>query len=58
MNLGTAYLELNAIGGSGGMDNISHGHPIQVQEFRRPEFEVKATAEKARSSPAAARRLR
>ena len=44
MNLGTAYLELNATGGSGGVDNTAYGHPIQVQEFRRPEFEVKATA--------------
>ena len=44
MNLGTAYLELNATGGSGGVDNTGYGHPIQVQEFRRPEFEVKAIA--------------
>ena len=44
MNLGTAYLELNATGGSGGVDNTGYGHPIPVQEFRRPEFEVKATA--------------
>ena len=44
MNLGTAYLELNAAGGSGGVDNTGYGHPIPVQEFRRPEFEVKATA--------------
>ena len=44
MNLGTAYLELNATGGSGDVDNSAYGHPIQVQEFRRPEFEVKATA--------------
>ena len=58
MNLGTAYLELNATGGSGGVDNTGYGHPIQVQEFRRPEFEVKATAEKAPSLRAAARRLR
>ena len=44
MNLGAAYLELNATGGSGGVDNTGYGHPIQVQEFRRPEFEVKAAA--------------
>ena len=44
MNLGSAYLELNAMGGPGGVDNTGHGHPFQVQEFRRPEFEVKATA--------------
>ncbi len=44
MNLGTAYLELDATGGVGGVENTGHAHPIQVQEFRRPEFEVKATA--------------
>ena len=44
MNLGQAILELNATGGSGGADNTNYGYPIQVQEFRRPEFEVKTTA--------------
>ncbi len=43
MNLGYAYLQLDAIGGSGA-DNRSWGHQLQVQEFRRPEFEVKVTA--------------
>ena len=40
MNLGPAYLQLDAIG-SGSLDGRSYGHQIQVQEFRRPEFEVK-----------------
>jgi len=43
MNLGYANLELTLSGGpaaSGGQ----HGHGFQVQEFRRPEFEVKAEA--------------
>ncbi len=44
MNLGTANLELNATGGAGDVENTGHAHPIQVQEFRRPEFEVKAAA--------------
>jgi len=40
MNLGPAYLQFDAIG-SGNLDGRSYGHQIQVQEFRRPEFEVK-----------------
>ena len=40
MNLGPAYLELDAIGGRQRRPR-SYGHQIQVQEFRRPEFEVK-----------------
>jgi alpha-2-macroglobulin len=42
MNLGPAYIQLDAIGG-GNIDMRSFGHQIQVQEFRRPEFEVKTT---------------
>src|SRR5215468_2799650 len=43
MNLGSAYLALKAEG------NLSAqyrewNHPIRVQEFRRPEYEVKTTA--------------
>ena len=37
MNLGPAILAVEAPGGS-------HRHQLDVQEFRRPEFEVKATA--------------
>jgi uncharacterized protein YfaS (alpha-2-macroglobulin family) len=44
MNLGPAGLELTAEGGSGGVDNLQTYHQFQVQEFRRPEFEVKTTA--------------
>ncbi|MBD0326558.1 MAG: hypothetical protein ICV68_09000, partial [Pyrinomonadaceae bacterium] len=44
MNLGSARLELYAQGGSGGVMNTSSTHSFQVQEFRRPEFEVKAQA--------------
>ncbi len=40
MNLGTAYLQLDAAV-AGNYDNRSYGHAIEVQEFRRPEFEVK-----------------
>ena len=42
MNLGPAYLQIDAIGGSGA-ENRSYGRQIQVQEFRRPEFEVKVS---------------
>jgi alpha-2-macroglobulin len=42
MNLGHANLELYATGGSGGVMNTTSAHSFQVQEFRRPEFEVKA----------------
>lgn len=42
MNLGDAPLELTATG-SGAFDSRQIVLTIQVQEFRRPEFEVKAT---------------
>ncbi len=44
MNLGDAYLQLEATGGSAAVENRSFGHRIAVQEFRRPEYEVKTTA--------------
>ncbi len=44
MNLGDAYLQFQAGGGSIAVENGWFSHPIPVQEFRRPEFEVKATA--------------
>ena len=44
MNLGDAYLEFLAQGGTGTGTDRGHGHQIQVQEFRRPEFEVAAQA--------------
>jgi len=43
MNLGNAYLMLNAEGGFTAQRN-QHNHSIRVQEFRRPEYEVKTTA--------------
>jgi hypothetical protein len=44
MNLGYATLELTARGLSASLDGATHGHSFQVQEFRRPEFEVKTIA--------------
>ncbi len=43
MNLGNTALELNLSGGPAA-DGAQHTHTFQVQEFRRPEFEVKANA--------------
>ncbi|HEY0545192.1 MAG TPA: alpha-2-macroglobulin family protein [Pyrinomonadaceae bacterium] len=42
MNLGYTQLELNAVGSI--TDGNQYQHTFQVQEFRRPEFEVKAQA--------------
>ncbi len=39
-NLGNAYLELNLEGV--GLSGTTSSHPFQIQEFRRPEFEVTA----------------
>jgi len=44
VNLGTAWLSLEA-NRVGGLDGLRHDHPVQIQEFRRPEFEVSASAE-------------
>jgi uncharacterized protein YfaS (alpha-2-macroglobulin family) len=41
MNLGNAGLQLEAQGAPG-VGGTEHGHSFQVQEFRRPEFEVTA----------------
>jgi hypothetical protein len=43
MNLGNTALELNLSGGPAA-NGAQHNHVFQVQEFRRPEFEVKANA--------------
>jgi len=45
VNLGTAYLNLNAQVNLGGLDGTTYGHTLQIQEFRRPEFEVTARNE-------------
>lgn len=42
MNLGPAFLEVSTT--APGIALTAHGHAIQVQEFRRPEFEVGAQA--------------
>jgi alpha-2-macroglobulin len=44
-NLGTAYLRLQAVGSLSGLDGREYGHLLQVQEFRRPEFQVSARNE-------------
>ncbi|HWW74238.1 MAG TPA: MG2 domain-containing protein, partial [Pyrinomonadaceae bacterium] len=44
MNLGNANVQFVADGGAG-LSNVQYGHGFQVQEFRRPEFEVTARAE-------------
>ena len=45
VNLGVAQLYLSADGSLGGLDNLQDYHNFQVQEFRRPEFEVTARNE-------------
>jgi hypothetical protein len=47
VNLGTAYLNLSAQGNLGGLDGTGYNHPFQIQEFRRPEFEVTTRSETA-----------
>ncbi len=43
-NLGNAMLQLETVGASAPAEGRQHQHYFQVQEFRRPEFEVKAKA--------------
>jgi uncharacterized protein YfaS (alpha-2-macroglobulin family) len=45
MNLGSAEVEFETHDPEGGFDEESHIHNFQVQEFRRPEFEVTAKTE-------------
>jgi alpha-2-macroglobulin len=40
VNLGHGTLQIT---GSGGLAGANHAHSVQIQEFRRPEFEVKAS---------------
>ena len=42
MNLGSAYLRLELVGSAA--SGNEYAHRLQVQEFRRPEFEVSASA--------------
>ncbi len=44
-NLGSAELHLTAAGNLGSLDATEHNHLFQIQEFRRPEFEVAARNE-------------
>ena len=44
-NLGTAQLSLSAVGDLGGLTGQEFYHQFQVQEFRRPEYEVNARNE-------------
>ncbi|MFL6278036.1 MAG: alpha-2-macroglobulin family protein [Blastocatellia bacterium] len=44
MNLGYANLQLEARAVSVALSNLNYNHQVQVQEFRRPEFEVTAQA--------------
>ncbi len=45
VNLGYAYMTFNAEGSLGGMFSQPFQHSFQIQEFRRPEFEVTARNE-------------
>src|SRR5262249_3254960 len=44
VNLGFAHLELRAEGAPSEFEGRKHSHRFQIQEFRRPEYEVKASA--------------
>lgn len=44
VNLGRAVVEIIADGDKEKLSGLDHQHVFQVQEFRRPEFEVKVTA--------------
>lgn len=44
-NLGYANIRLHAEGGPGGLSDRGYYHNFQIQEFRRPEFEVTARNE-------------
>lgn len=46
-NLGYANLQLGAVGSLGTYNSYSFNHSFQIQEFRRPEFEVSARNETA-----------
>jgi uncharacterized protein YfaS (alpha-2-macroglobulin family) len=45
VNLGYARLQLSAEGDLSGLDGLQYSHGFQIQEFRRPEFEVTARNE-------------
>ncbi len=43
-NLGAASVQFS-LGGNGGLNNPTYGHSFQIEEFRRPEYEVTARPE-------------
>ncbi len=45
VNLGFASLQLTAVGNNSNLDGQMYYHEFQIQEFRRPEFEVSARNE-------------
>ena len=45
INLGYAYINFEAHGAPGSLRGASYNHQFQIQEFRRPEFEVTARNE-------------
>lgn len=45
VNLGNAQITLTTQGGTGVLDGRENTHNFQIQEFRRPEFEVTAQSE-------------
>ncbi len=46
-NLGTATLSLSAAGAYAGMNGAQYAHSFQIEEFRRPEFEVNVRSQTA-----------
>ena len=44
-NTGSAFVELQVVGGSGSSGNLSFGHEFQIQDFRTPDYEVTARTE-------------
>jgi len=44
-NLGTAYINLSINSSLSGLEGRDYSHAFQIQEFRRPEFEVNARNE-------------
>ncbi len=45
VNLGSAYINFNAEGSLDGVDNGEYSHSFQIEEFRRPDYEVVARNE-------------
>ena len=54
VNLGYAWIELRSAYSDFDEDEARHGHLFQIQEFRRPEFEVGAAVSEGPTSPVVA----